>query len=119
MIGTDTTELSSALQLCDKRFVVVSVTHRDYIKNLLSIVKAENVNLVVPTVDLDLKVLAENTENSQEPVVRCWFQTQRWLTSVRTKEKLTGFWPETVLIHPLLSAQRRHLKKGVSADLIL
>jgi carbamoyl-phosphate synthase large subunit len=58
--GTDTTELSPALQLCDKRFLVKPTTHAGYIKQLLSIVKANRVRLLVPTVDLDLKLLARN-----------------------------------------------------------
>jgi carbamoyl-phosphate synthase large subunit len=58
--GTDTTELSSALQLCDKRFGVKPTTHPSYIRQLLSIVHANKVNLLVPTVDLDLKRLARN-----------------------------------------------------------
>ena len=53
--GTDTTNLSSALQLCDKSFLVKPVTHKDYIKQLLDIVKTHKVKLLVPTVDLDLK----------------------------------------------------------------
>jgi len=58
--GTDTTELSPALQLCDQRFIVKPTTHAGYIKQILSIVKANNVKLLIPTVDLDLKLLAQN-----------------------------------------------------------
>jgi len=58
--GTDTTDLSSALQLCDEGFLVKPTTHSRYIGQLLSIVKANRVKLLVPTVDLDLKVLARN-----------------------------------------------------------
>ena len=58
--GTDKTELSSALQLCDRRFLVKPTTHPRYIAELLSIVKANKVRLLVPTVDLDLKALARN-----------------------------------------------------------
>lgn len=60
--GTEMTELSSALQLCDKKFIVNSVGHTKYIKQLLDIVKENNVKLIVPTVDLDLKTLAENKD---------------------------------------------------------
>ena len=60
--GTDTTDLSSALQLCDEGFLVKPTTHPGYIKQLLSIVKANSVKLLVPTVDLDLKVLARNKQ---------------------------------------------------------
>jgi len=58
--GTDTTPLSSALQLCDKGFLVKPTTHSGYIKEILTIVKANNVKLLVPTVDLDLKLLSDN-----------------------------------------------------------
>ena len=58
--GTDTTPLSSAIQLCDKGFLVKPTTHPGYIKQLLSIVKTNRITLLVPTVDLDLKLLAEN-----------------------------------------------------------
>ncbi len=58
--GTDTTKLSSALQLCDKGFLVKPVTNANYIKQLLTIAKTNKVKLLVPTVDLDLKLLAQN-----------------------------------------------------------
>jgi carbamoyl-phosphate synthase large subunit len=59
-IGTDITELSPALQLCDKGFIVKPTTHPGYIKQLLTIVKNEQVKLLIPTLDWDLKVLAQN-----------------------------------------------------------
>ena len=60
IVGTDTTELSPALQLCDAKHIVKPVTHRDYLKQILGLVRKEKVDLLVPTVDLDLKLLAEN-----------------------------------------------------------
>lgn len=58
--GTDTTELSPALQLSDKGFLVKPIAHAGYITQLLSIVKNNRVKLLMPTVDLDLKLLAQN-----------------------------------------------------------
>ncbi len=60
LFGTDTTQLSPALQLCDKKFLIKPVSHPGYIKQLLEIVADNKVKLLVPTVDLDLKVLAKN-----------------------------------------------------------
>jgi len=60
LFGTDTSKLSSALQLCDKGFLVKPITHNSYIKQLLSIVETNKVKLLVPTVDLDLKLIAQN-----------------------------------------------------------
>jgi len=59
-LGTDTMKLSPAMQLCDKGFLVKPITHTGYIKQLLSIVKTSRVKLLIPTVDLDLKLLAQN-----------------------------------------------------------
>jgi carbamoyl-phosphate synthase large subunit len=58
--GADTTDLSPALQLCDRRFRVKPTAHRSYITELLSIVKNNQVRLLIPTVDLDLKSLSLN-----------------------------------------------------------
>ena len=60
--ATDTTPLSPALQLCDKKFIVKPVKHKDYIKDLLAIVKKNKIQLLIPTVDLDLKLLAQNKQ---------------------------------------------------------
>jgi len=61
-MGADVRHLSPALQLCDKAFLVKPTEHRDYIKELLQIVGTNRVDLLVPTVDLDLKVLAQNKQ---------------------------------------------------------
>jgi len=60
--GTDKNELSPALQICDKKFVVKATSHPDYIKETLAIVKNNKIDLIVPTVDLDLKSLALNKD---------------------------------------------------------
>ncbi len=70
LLGTDTTELSPALQLCDKGFLVKPITHTRYVKQLLTIVKTNKVKLVIPTVDLDLKLLAQN--KPKFTAIGCW-----------------------------------------------
>jgi carbamoyl-phosphate synthase large subunit len=60
LLGTDTTPLSSGLQSCDLGFLVTPVRCRGYVGQLLSIVATYGVRLLVPTVDLDLKVLSEH-----------------------------------------------------------
>ena len=62
IIGTDVTSLSAALQLCDKRHLVHRVEHQDYLGQLADIVEKDRVDLLIPTTDLDLRLLAQNTE---------------------------------------------------------
>ncbi len=58
--GTDTTGLSPALQLCDEGFLVEPITHPRYLSQLKSIVSKRCVKLLIPTIDLDLRLLAEH-----------------------------------------------------------
>ncbi len=59
-IGTETSELSPALQHCDRKFIIKPIDHPQYLKQLLHIVKSEKVNLIIPTIDTDLLLLAKN-----------------------------------------------------------
>jgi len=60
--GTDTNPFSPALQLCDEAFLVRPTSHSRYVSELLSIVRRHSVALLVPTVDLDLRLLAEHRQ---------------------------------------------------------
>ena len=59
-IGSDMTPLSPALNLCDKKYIVKPIKHPDYLSELLRIVKQNKVKLLVPTIDTELLLLAEN-----------------------------------------------------------
>jgi len=89
--GTDTTDLSSALQLCDEGFLVEPTTHPGYIKQLLSIVKANSVKLLVPTVDLDLKVLARNKQKFTAAGCRVLVSTPQVVDICQDKRKTYQF----------------------------
>ena len=89
--GTDTTDLSSALQLCDEGFLVKPTTHPRYIKQLLSIVKANKVKLLVPTVDLDLKVLARNKPKFTAAGCRVLVSTPQVVDICQDKRKTYQF----------------------------
>ena len=58
--GTDINELSPALQLCDKKLLVKPISHPAYIPELLEIVRENRIGLLIPTIDTDLALLAEN-----------------------------------------------------------
>ncbi len=90
-LGTDRAGLSSALQLCDRRFLVKPTTHRGYIGQLLSIVKANRVKLLVPTVDLDLKSLARNEPKFAAAGCRVLVSTQDVIDICQDKRKTYRF----------------------------
>lgn len=58
--GTDTTDLSPALQLCDVKCLVKPISDPGHLRQLLSIVRKNDIRLLVPTIDTDLQLLADN-----------------------------------------------------------
>ena len=58
--GTDANKLSSAWHLCDRKYVVKPITHPGYLKQLLTIVRNNKIDLLVPTIDSNLALFAEN-----------------------------------------------------------
>ena len=48
---------NAALQLCDEKFIVKPVAHRDYLKQVLQIGKDHKVRLLVPTMEIKCSLL--------------------------------------------------------------
>ena len=109
--GTDTTDLSSALQLCDEGFLVKPTTHPGYIRQLLSIVKANKVKLLVPTVDLDLKVLARNKPKFASMECRVLVSTPQVVDICQDKRKTYQFLAKNGFDTPVTMNVRSALSK--------
>jgi carbamoyl-phosphate synthase large subunit len=111
--GTDTTELSPALQCCDKGFLVKPIQHPGYIRQLLSIVKNNQVKLLVPTVDPDLKLLAKNKAKFAALGCRVLVSSPEVLDICQDKRQTYQFLirnhfetPITMSVRSVLSARR-------------
>ncbi len=62
IVGADKTEMTPAYQICDKKYTVESVLHSRYAQQISDIIKHEQVDLLVPTVDLDLMLWAQRQQ---------------------------------------------------------
>jgi carbamoyl-phosphate synthase large subunit len=111
VLGTDATELSSALQLCDKGFTVRPITHASYIKQLLSIVRTNNVKLLIPTVDLDLKLLAQNKPKFAAAGCRVLVSTPDVVDICQDKRKTFRFLLKNGFDTPVTMSPRAALSK--------
>jgi len=60
IIGVDITEDAPALYFCDETQIVCRIKDVNYIPQLLDICEKENVDCLIPTIDTDLLLLAEN-----------------------------------------------------------
>jgi len=110
--GTDTTKLSPALQLCDEDFLVKPTTHPGYIRQLLSIVKNNRVKLLVPTVDLDLKLLAQNKPKFSSLGCQVLVSAPEVIDICQDKRKTYRFLVKNGFDTPLTMSVRSALSKG-------
>ncbi len=113
--GTDTTELSSALQLCDKGFLVKPIKQAGYIKQLLTIVKNNSVKLLVPTVDLDLKLLARNKPKFAALGCRVLVSDPEVIAICQDKRRTYRFLVRHGFDTPLTTSIRSALSKEIPA----
>lgn len=81
-------ELSSACRVSDGYFSVVRVTDPSYCKELIEICLANNIKLVIPTIDTELIPIAENAEiflkNGIQPVI----SSEEFVRICRDKRRL-------------------------------
>jgi len=63
ILGTDTSEYSPALQCCDRRHIVKPVHNRLYASQVVDLIKRHRVDILIPTVDLDLITWARRRSN--------------------------------------------------------
>lgn len=60
IIGADISDTAPALFFCDEMKKVCKIREPEYIPQLLDICEKENVDCLIPTIDTDLLILAEN-----------------------------------------------------------
>ena len=60
IIGADISNTAPALFFCDETKIVCRIREPEYIPQLLSICEEEQVDCLIPTIDTDLLILAEN-----------------------------------------------------------
>ena len=112
--GTDVSPSSPALQLCDQAFLVEPTTHDRYIDQLLHVVREHGVNLLVPTVDLDLGLLARHKPQFEELGCRVLVSDPDVIDTCQDKRRTFGFLtkngfgtPATMSVRQALAAERR------------
>lgn len=91
MIGADTTSLSAALQCCDVQCQVYPTDHPGYIRQLIRLVQEHGVDLIVPTVDLDLLRLAQARDRFERLGCRVLVSPERCIQICQDKRKTYRF----------------------------
>jgi len=112
-IGTDKIGLSPALALCDKQFITKPVASTGYVRDILKIVKDNKVDLIVPTIDTELKKLAANKDKFEKLGCRVLISSENVVDICQDKRKTFKFLkkngfdtPETMSLAKALKAKR-------------
>lgn len=112
--GADIDKHSPAFQLCDEALLVSRTTEPEYLDQLLAIVRRFGVNLLVPTVDLDLRLLAENKSRFAELGCRVLVSDPEVIDTCQDKRRTFEFLtrngfdsPKTMSVRTALAADRR------------
>ncbi len=87
-------ELSSACVVSDGSFQVLRVTHEDYIEQLLDICVENGIRLIIPTIDTELKVLAENRTKFSEKNIEILVSDLDIVQKCRDKRLIHSFFDE-------------------------
>jgi len=63
IIGTDTTKYSPALLCCDRQYIVRPIADKGYYQDISKIITQEKVDILIPTIDLDLSLWAQKRKS--------------------------------------------------------
>jgi len=83
--------LSAACQVADNFFKVRRVTDNNYIKELLAICIKNEIGLVIPTIDTELKVLAENKDLFSKRGITILVSETSFIEKCRDKRLIHAF----------------------------
>lgn len=67
--GADITKSAPALTFCDYSIVVPKIADKNYISELIRICEEEKIDMLIPTIDTDLMLLAENKDRFEKTKV--------------------------------------------------
>ncbi len=87
-------DYSSACRVADSYFKICRVTDANYIDELLKICLDNNVGIVVPTIDTELLVLAENKEKFRKNGIEIIVSNRDFILKCRDKRLIHQFFKE-------------------------
>lgn len=113
--GADMAGTAPALAYCDYTRKVVAMRDAGYIDNLLNICKEDAINLLIPTIDTDLLVLAEHKDRFAEIGTRVLISEPDKIRICRDKNKTSQFFVDCGLSAPMPVNDWKEYKSGYPA----
>lgn len=87
-------ELSAACHVADKAIKVPLLNHITYIESLLSLCLEHEIKMVIPTIDTELLLLAQNKDRFMENGITLVISSENLVKKCRDKRKIHDFFTE-------------------------
>jgi len=113
--GADMAGTAPALAYCDFTRRVVAMKDPGYIQNLLDICVADRIDLLIPTIDTDLLVLAENKEKFEAIGTRVMISAPDKIRICRDKNNTSQFFVDCGLHAPMPVNDWKEYRSGFPA----
>ena len=113
--GADMAGTAPALAFCDYTRKVVAMKDPGYIQNLLDICVTDHINLLIPTIDTDLLVLAENKDKFEALGTRVMISAPDKIRICRDKNNTSQFFVDCGLHAPMPVNDWKDYKSGFPA----
>lgn len=101
IFGADISDTAPALFFCDRQKIVCRISNPDYIPTLLKICADEKIDLLIPTIDTDLLILAENKKKFADIGTRVVISDADKIAICRNKRKTYSFFVDCGLKSPI------------------
>lgn len=98
--GADITDSAPALFYCDRTIIVPRISSSEYIPALLQICEKEKIDLLIPTIDTDLLILAQNRERFESVGTRVLISTPDRIALCRDKRLTAKYFQSVGLESP-------------------
>lgn len=98
--GADITEDAPALFYCDKRRKVCKIREKEYIPQLLKICREDTIDLLIPTIDTDLLILAQKKEAFAQIGTKVLISSEDKIALCRDKRYTADFYIACNVLSP-------------------
>ena len=100
LYGADITDTAPALQFCDEAVFVPRIRDENYIPTLLEVCERERVDALVPTIDTDLLILAENRSRFAKIGTKAVISAPEKVSICRDKRRTADYFESVGLKSP-------------------
>ncbi|MBQ7879527.1 MAG: ATP-grasp domain-containing protein [Clostridia bacterium] len=113
--ATDMTMTAPAIAFCDKGFTAPRISDKGYIPFLLRLCKEEKIDAVIPTIDTDLLILAENKKAFEDIGVKVFVAAPEKVRICRDKRYTSEYFESLGLSAPKATGNIKNYTGGFPA----